>query len=118
MKSGNLGLICLVMLVVNAVTNVITWLVSITGSILYWCGFATVSFTAAIILPAGLAGLGAAFVWVCSIGVGASVQTSTRSYGGARLHSLQNGAQYPEWLTTQINRNQVFTSELVQESSE
>jgi hypothetical protein len=65
------------MFVVNAVTNVITWLASITGSILYWCVFATISFTAAIILPAGFAGLGAAFVWVCSKGVGASVPTST-----------------------------------------
>ena len=36
-KSVVRGLICLVMLVVNAVTNVITWLASITGNILYWC---------------------------------------------------------------------------------
>jgi hypothetical protein len=50
---------------------------TITGSILYWCVFATISFTAAIILPAGFPGFGAAFVWVCSKGVGASVPTST-----------------------------------------
>ena len=35
---------------------------------------------------------------------------------GSRLHSSQNGTKYPEWLTTQINRNQVFTKEYEQES--
>jgi len=33
------------------------------------------------------------------------------NYGGSRLHSSQNGTKYSEWLTTQINRNQVVKSE-------
>ncbi len=70
-------LTCMFMFVVNAVTNVITWLASITGNVLYWCVFATISFTALIFLPPGLSVFGSPFVWVCSKGVGASVPTST-----------------------------------------
>ena len=77
LKSVVQNLTCLFMPVANAVTNVVTRLASITGSILYWCVFATISFTAASVLPPGFAGLVIAFVWVCSKRVGASVPTST-----------------------------------------
>jgi hypothetical protein len=79
LKSVVRGLICMFMFVVNALTNVITWLASITGSILYWSVFATISFTAASVLPPGFAGLVVAFVWVCSKRVGASVPNSAIS---------------------------------------
>lgn len=83
LKSVVRGLTCMFMLVANVVTNVITWLVSITGSSLYWCVFATFSFTAAIIWPVMFVGLVAAFVWVCSKGGGANFQPAQFQPGWA-----------------------------------